>query len=58
MSSVPDLMQAVRRADCVVIVTNHSCYDYPALLEAARLIVDTRNALGEAGKGHPKVTRL
>jgi UDP-N-acetyl-D-glucosamine dehydrogenase len=32
-------------ADCVVIVTDHTAFDYPALAKAARLIVDTRNAL-------------
>lgn len=58
LSSVPDVMAAVREVDCVVIVTNHRCYDYPAILEAARLIVDTRNALGKAGCNHSKVTRL
>jgi UDP-N-acetyl-D-glucosamine dehydrogenase len=36
MASVPDLMQAVREADCVVIVTNHKVYDYPAILDAAQ----------------------
>ncbi len=53
-----DLMAAVREADCVVIVTNHSQYDYPAILAAASLIFDTRNALGKLGKGNPKVVRL
>jgi UDP-N-acetyl-D-glucosamine dehydrogenase len=58
LSSVTDLMDAVPQADCVVIVTNHSTYDYSAILEAAQLIVDTRNALGSAGKYSHKVTRL
>ena len=58
MISVPDLMAAVRAVECVVIVTNHSSYDYPAILEAAKLIVDTRNALGKLGKNNPKVIRL
>jgi UDP-N-acetyl-D-glucosamine dehydrogenase len=58
MTSAPDLMQAVRNVDCVVIITNHSNYDYPAILREARLIVDTRNALGSAGKNSPKVVRL
>ena len=56
--SVADVMAAVRQADCVVIVTNHSTYDYPAILESGRLIVDTRNALGNVGRDHPKVVRL
>jgi UDP-N-acetyl-D-glucosamine dehydrogenase len=39
-----DLMPAVRRADVVVIVTDHSAYPYRDIVEAARVIVDTRNA--------------
>ncbi|MBO9367320.1 MAG: nucleotide sugar dehydrogenase [Chloroflexi bacterium] len=58
MESVPDLMQAVREADVVVIITNHKVYDYAAILEASRFIFDTRNALGKLGKGNPKVVRL
>ncbi len=58
MSSVPNLMDAVRAADCVVIITNHSSYDYAAILDAARLIVDTRNALGKAGRTNEKVFGL
>jgi UDP-N-acetyl-D-glucosamine dehydrogenase len=58
MTSVPDVMKAVGQADCVVIVTNHRGYDYAAILESAKLIIDTRNALGESGKASAKVTRL
>ena len=58
MESVTDLLGEVREADCVVIVTNHSSYDYAAILQAARLVVDTRNALGSEGRDHPKVVRL
>jgi UDP-N-acetyl-D-glucosamine dehydrogenase len=36
---------AAADADCVVIVTDHSRFDYAALVERARLIVDSRNAL-------------
>ena len=58
LESVPDLMPAVRAADAVVIITNHSNYDYAAILEAASFIFDTRNALGKLGKDNPKVERL
>jgi UDP-N-acetyl-D-glucosamine dehydrogenase len=58
MESVPDLMEAVREVDCVVIITNHSQYDYPAILQEAKMVVDTRNALGKLGKANPKVVRL
>ena len=30
--------------DCVLIVTDHSCYDYAAIVTEAQLVVDTRNA--------------
>jgi UDP-N-acetyl-D-glucosamine dehydrogenase len=36
---------AIAEADCVVIVTDHSGFDYKALAATAPLIVDTRNAL-------------
>lgn len=58
MQSETDLTDAVRSADCVVIVTNHSSYDYPAILAGAQLIVDTRNALGAISRGNPKVVKL
>jgi UDP-N-acetyl-D-glucosamine dehydrogenase len=58
MESVPDLATAVQKADCVVIVTNHTAYDYGKILDSAALIVDTRNALGKAGKTNQKVVRL
>jgi len=41
--------------DCVVIVTDHSDYDYGRIVAEARLIVDTRNAT--KGLGSPKVVR-
>ena len=58
MSSVSDHLAAVRKADCVAIITNHSDYDYSAILEEANLIIDTRNALGDSGQDHPKVIKL
>jgi UDP-N-acetyl-D-glucosamine dehydrogenase len=36
---------AAAAADCVVIVTDHSAFDYAGLVKRAKLIVDTRNAL-------------
>jgi UDP-N-acetyl-D-glucosamine dehydrogenase len=42
-SSEPDLDGALRDADCVMIVTDHSAYDWPAISAQAKLIVDTRH---------------
>ena len=36
---------AAADADCVVIITDHSAFDYKGLVERSALIVDTRNAL-------------
>jgi UDP-N-acetyl-D-glucosamine dehydrogenase len=58
LESVQDLPASVAAADCVVIITNHSSYDYGAILSDSKLIVDTRNALGEAGRCSDKVVRL
>ena len=58
MRSVVNLQQEVKAADCVVIVTNHASIDYKMVLDEAKLIVDTRNALGAMAKQHPKVIKL
>lgn len=47
------LLQA---ADCVVIVTDHSYYDVPWIIEEARCIVDTRNIT--KGYDNAKIYRL
>jgi UDP-N-acetyl-D-glucosamine dehydrogenase len=43
-------------ADCVVIVTDHSAFDYKGLVERSALIVDSRNAL--KGVRAPHIVRL
>jgi UDP-N-acetyl-D-glucosamine dehydrogenase len=30
--------------DCVLIVTDHTSYDYPRIVKEAQLVVDSRNA--------------
>jgi UDP-N-acetyl-D-glucosamine dehydrogenase len=47
---------AAAEADCVVIVTDHTAFDYQSLVEQSALIVDTRNAL--KGVGSSKIVRL
>ncbi|GBD10430.1 UDP-N-acetyl-D-glucosamine 6-dehydrogenase [bacterium HR23] len=38
------LEAGLARADCVVIITAHSAYDWPWVVTRSRLVVDTRNA--------------
>ena len=42
MVSTP--LEKIPEFDCVVIVTDHSQYDYQTIVEKAKLVVDTRNA--------------
>ena len=39
------LTATAAKADCVVIVTDHTDFDYQSLLDSSKLIVDTRNAM-------------
>lgn len=48
--------ERVAEADCVLIITDHSAFDYAAVVDRARLIVDTRNAL--KGFKSDKIVRL
>ena len=41
--------------DCVLIVTDHSDYDYKRIVQEAQLVVDTRNAT--RGIHSPNVVR-
>lgn len=44
MKAEEELNSALQLADCVLVVTDHSTYDWTAISCHARLIVDTRNS--------------
>ncbi|WP_338119941.1 nucleotide sugar dehydrogenase [Paenibacillus thalictri] len=48
---------ALQRADCVLILTDHSCIPMQQIMDHARLIYDTRNVT-KGMKGKAKVIRL
>jgi UDP-N-acetyl-D-glucosamine dehydrogenase len=52
MDSTPLTAETLREQDCVLIVTDHSAYDYDFILRNARLVVDTRNATAGARRQH------
>ena len=56
MKSVKLTEAAIRSHDCVLITTNHSCYDYSRIVRQAKLVVDTRNAT--KGIHSPKVVKI
>jgi UDP-N-acetyl-D-glucosamine dehydrogenase len=48
---------ALKAADCVLVITNHSAFDWEMVRRHARLIVDTRNAL-KGTHGGARVVKL
>jgi UDP-N-acetyl-D-glucosamine dehydrogenase len=44
MESEPLTAEYLQQQDCVVIVTDHTAYDWPWIVEQSALVVDTRNA--------------
>lgn len=50
------VIPACQQADCVVLVTDHSAFDYAGIAKHARLVVDTRNAFRNYRMG--KIVRL
>ena len=55
MSSVELSEEILRKADCVVIATDHSEIDYKMLFDNVSVFVDTRNAFGRFGKTKQKM---
>ena len=49
MEGIDLTSEALREADCVVITANHSSYDWDWIVKESSLIMDTRNAIAQAG---------
>jgi len=50
--------RTLKAADLVRIITDHSVYDYPAIVKSARRILDTRNATRGVTAGRGKIEKL
>ncbi len=57
MRSVDLTPKSLAGYDAVVIATDHSCYDYQAIVDAAQVVVDTRNATRRVTGNHRKIVR-
>ena len=44
---MPLTKQALKAADCVIITTDHSAYDYEMIAQESKLVIDTRGAIKE-----------
>jgi UDP-N-acetyl-D-glucosamine dehydrogenase len=58
MKSVALSAKVLKDADCVVIVTAHSKYDFPDIVSKVKLVVDTRNATRSLRKYRRKIIKL
>ncbi len=56
LKSIPLTESSLRNADCVVITTAHSDYDYKQIVKNARLVIDSRNAT--KGINNKKIIKL
>ncbi len=52
LTSTPLTAETLQQADLVLLVTDHSSYDYARIASQAKLIVDTRNAFKEVKGEH------
>jgi UDP-N-acetyl-D-glucosamine dehydrogenase len=57
LHSLPLTADTLAAQDCVLIVTDHSAYDYPWIVEHSRLVVDTRNATRHVTRGREKIVK-
>jgi len=55
MKSVELTPQNLGKYDCVLIATDHTSYDYNAIVNGSKLVVDTRNATRRVESGKEKV---
>lgn len=55
MRSVDLTPERLANYDCVLIATDHSSYDYDAIVRSAKLVVDTRNATRHVTQNRGKI---
>lgn len=58
LSSVQNLGDEVARADCVVIITDHTEVDYKLVAKSASLVFDSRNVMGSRGLVSDNIERM
>ncbi len=58
LESSPLSAAAIQSQDCVVILTDHSAYDFKSILESAKLVIDTRNATKDLAEFKDRIIKL
>jgi UDP-N-acetyl-D-mannosaminuronate dehydrogenase/intein/homing endonuclease len=57
MTSQPLTAEYLQAQDCVLVVTDHSAYDWPWVVKNAQLLVDTRNATKAVTEGRERIVK-
>ena len=57
LSSVPLTDELLQSVDAVLILTDHSCFDYERIVEKAQLVIDTRNATRNVKTDREKIVK-
>jgi len=64
MEDTPDLKvsplneQTLHQADCAVIITDHSSFDYQWIVDNSKIVVDTRNATKKVVNGKERIFKI
>ena len=58
LASISLSAAAIQSQDCVIILTDHSAYDFKSLLKSARLVIDTRNATKDLPEFKDRIIKL
>jgi UDP-N-acetyl-D-glucosamine dehydrogenase len=57
LDSRPLTPEFLAAQDCVLIVTDHTAFDYQTIVDHSRLVVDTRNAVAECRPGRGRIVK-
>jgi len=55
MKSVPISAEALGKYDATIIATDHSSYDYHAIVDGSKIVVDTRNATRRVTRNRQRI---
>jgi UDP-N-acetyl-D-glucosamine dehydrogenase len=58
MKSIEASPVEIARQDCVIILTDHSVYDFAKIVESAKLVVDTRNSTKDLCQFKDRIIKL
>jgi UDP-N-acetyl-D-glucosamine dehydrogenase len=58
LKSIEASPEEIAKHDCVIILTDHSAYDFRKIVGAAKLVVDTRNSTKDLHEFKDRVIKL